>query len=386
MHLDLTPEDERFREEVRDWLVDNIPKGRAPTGRYDFREFDMNWQKTMYAGGWAGISWPKEYGGRGLSTIEQIIWYEEGAKAGAPDEGCAFVGLNHGGPTLIANASEAQKSFHLPKILKGESVWCQGFSEPGSGSDLASLSTRAEIDGDELVINGSKIWTSYAQVADYQELLVRTDPEARKHGGITWVICDMKAPGITIRAVPMANGNEGHLNQVFYDDVRLPITNVVGEINGGWKVAMSTLSFERGTAFTARQIRLAKMVDDLVDRAKTKTGPSGKATFANEEIGRRLSKLRAETVALRGMTFLAVAKNVRRDQPGPDGSMLKIMVSKLGKEAQQISRLLMGADALVMSDEMAYHLYSFSNSVGGGTDEIQHNIVAERVLGLPKSN
>ena len=386
MHLDLTPEDLRFREEVRDWLSDNIPTEKPPHGRYEIRDYDMAWQKTNYAGGWAGIAWPKEYGGRGLSTIEQIIWYEEAAKAGAPDDGCAFVGLNHGGPTLIANATEAQKTFHLPRILSGESVWCQGFSEPGSGSDLGSLSTRAVIDGDELVITGSKIWTSYAQVADYQELLVRTDPDARKHGGITWVICDMKAPGITIRPITMTMGWDNHLNQVFYDEVRLPISSVVGEINGGWKVAMSTLSFERGTAFTARQIRLAKMVDDLVERAKTKTGPSGKATFANDEIGRRLSRLRAETAALRGMTYLAVAKNVRRDQPGPDGSMLKIMVSKLGKEAQQISRLLMGADALVMSDEMAYHLYSFSNSVGGGTDEIQHNIVAERVLGLPKSN
>ncbi|MDB5446959.1 MAG: putative acyl-CoA dehydrogenase, partial [Phenylobacterium sp.] len=172
MHLNLSVEDQRFRDELRDWLAANVPKGPIPHDRFGIRDFDMAWQKTQYEGGWAGIAWPKEYGGRGLSLVEQVIWYEEAAKAGAPEARCAFVGLYHGGPTLIANASERQKSFHLPRILKGEDVWCQGFSEPGAGSDLAGLSTRAVIDGDELVVTGSKIWTSYAQVADFQELLV----------------------------------------------------------------------------------------------------------------------------------------------------------------------------------------------------------------------
>jgi alkylation response protein AidB-like acyl-CoA dehydrogenase len=385
MDLNLTAEEQLFREELRDWLSANVPRGPIPHGRFEIRPFDMAWQKTQYEGGWAGIAWPKEFGGRGLSLVEQVIWYEEAARAGAPEVRCAFVGLYHGGPTLIANASEAQKAFHLPKILRGEVVWCQGFSEPGAGSDLASLSTRAVIDGDELVVTGSKIWTSYAQVADYQELLVRTDPDARKHGGITWVICDMKAPGITIRPIAMTNGWDSHLNQVFYDEVRLPISNVVGEINGGWKVAMSTLSFERGTAFTARQMEIGKTVDDLIEAAKTRTGPDGKPAYANDDIGRMLSRMRAETAALRAMTFTAVARNLRRNQPGPDGSMLKIHLGRLIDETRQVALKLWGPDQLVMSEDVAHHLMSFASTVGGGTDEIQHNIVAERVLGLPKS-
>jgi alkylation response protein AidB-like acyl-CoA dehydrogenase len=385
MDLQLTADEKRFREDLRDWLAVHVPKGPIPNDRYGIREFDMGWQKTQFEGGWAGISWPKEYGGRGLSLVEQVIWYEEAARAGAPDSRCGFVGTNHAGPTLIVNASDEQKAFHLPKILRGESVWCQGFSEPGAGSDLAALSTRAEIDGDELVITGSKIWTSYAQVADYQELLVRTDATGRKHQGITWVICDMRAPGITIQPIRMINGSDSHLNQVFYDEVRLPLSNVVGKINDGWRVAMSTLSFERGTAFTARQIEMGKFVENLIELAKSKTGPGGKLAFANDEIGRRLSMLRAETAALRAMTFLAVARNQRRAQPGPDGSILKIHLVRIVREAQDIARRLRGADQLLMNSDVYKYLFAFSHSIAGGTDEIQHNIVAERMLGLPKS-
>jgi alkylation response protein AidB-like acyl-CoA dehydrogenase len=383
MNLDLSPSEIEFREEVRDWLAGNVPKERQPDEGQEMREFDLAWQRKQYEGGWAGISWPKDYGGRGLSTVEQLIWYEEQAKAGAPAAGSCFVGLNHGGPTLIARASEAQKSFHLPKILKGEVIWCQGFSEPGAGSDLAALSTRAEIDGDHLVVTGSKIWTSYGHIADYQELLVRTDPTSQKHGGITWVICHMDYPGITVRPIPFVTGVH-HFNQVFYDEVRIPIANVVGEINGGWKVAMSTLSFERGTAFTQTQVILAQRVDALVERAKTRTGPDGKLAFGDSEIGRRLTKLRAETAALRAMTYLAVSRNMRRDTPGPDGSMLKILLGRLIKEAHRLAIELEGADILTMNDATAHYLHDFARTVGGGTDEIQHNIVAQRVLGLPR--
>jgi alkylation response protein AidB-like acyl-CoA dehydrogenase len=183
----------------------------------------------------------------------------------------------------------------------------------------------------------------------------------------------------------MANGWDNHLNQVFYDEVRLPLANVVGEVNGGWKVAMSTLSFERGTAFTAAQMKIAKLVDDLIELAKTKTGADGKPAFGHDEIGRRLALLRAETAALRAMTFMAVARNQRRDQPGPDGSMLKIHLTRLSREANQIALRLWGPNQLIMTPEMEAHIYGFASGVGGGTDEIQHNIVAERVLGLPKS-
>jgi len=383
MNLDLSPEEQAFREEVRTWLEENKPKDPQPHDGPEMREYDLAWQRKQYEGGWAGIAWPKEYGGRGMSTVEQLIWYEESARAGAPQAASCFVGLNHGGPTLIANASEAQKSFHLPKILKGEVIWCQGFSEPGAGSDLASLSTRAEVDGDELVVTGSKIWTSYAHIADYQELLVRTDPTSKKHAGITWVICDMRLPGITIRPVPFVT-RAHHFNQVFYDEVRIPIANVVGEINGGWKTAMSTLSFERGTAFTERQVILARAVDDLIDRAKTRTGPDGKRAFGDSEIGRRLTRLRAETAALRAMTYVGVARNVRRNAPGPDGSMLKILVSRLTQQMHQIAVELTGSDMVLMNHTSHDYLQSYARTVAGGASEIQSNIVAERVLGLPR--
>jgi len=203
MDLEFTLEERSFREEVRTWLEENKPSEPRPkSDDLAQRDFDLTWQRTLYDNGWAGIAWPKAYGGRELGTIAQLIWFEEYAKAKAPYLGANFVGINHGGPTLIARATEEQKKYHLPKILKGEVVWCQGFSEPGSGSDLASLSTKAVIDGDQLVITGQKIWTSFAHIADYQELLVRNDPNAPKHKGISWVICDMHAPGITIRQLP----------------------------------------------------------------------------------------------------------------------------------------------------------------------------------------
>jgi alkylation response protein AidB-like acyl-CoA dehydrogenase len=384
MNLDFSLAEREFRDEVRSWLHENVPKEPSPPEGPEMRAFDTAWQRKQYDGGWAGIAWPKEYGGCGLSTVEQLIWFEELAKADAPEVGTMFVGLNHCGPTLIANASEHQKAFHLPKILKGDVVWCQGFSEPGAGSDLAGLSTRAEIDGDELVVNGSKIWTSYAHLAEYQELLVRTDPNSAKHAGISWVICDMRSPGITIRPVPLSNGQH-HFNQVFYDDVRIPIENVVGEINQGWTVAMSTLSFERGTAFTLTQVMLAKWIDDLIDRAKNRS-INGKLAFADSEIGRRLTKLRAEAAALRAMTYMVVSRNMRRAQPGPDGSMLKILISRLRMEANAIALDLIGADAIAMNADTGGFLRGLAYRVGGGTDEIQHNIVAQRVLGLPRQS
>ena len=196
MDLKFTKEEQSFKEEARTWLRENLPNEQRPQIGQPMREFDLAWQQTLYEGGWAGINWPSEYGGLGLSDVQQMIWYTEFALADPPftlNNSCTFVGNNHGGPTLIVNGSDDQKAVHLPKILSGEVVWCQGFSEPNAGSDLASLSTKGVIDGDELVVSGQKTWTSYADVADLQELLVRTDPGAPKHKGITWVICDMKS-------------------------------------------------------------------------------------------------------------------------------------------------------------------------------------------------
>lgn len=201
MDIAFSPEEQQFRAECRDWLYANVPAEKRPLNATEALEFDKAWQRSLFDAGWAGINWPVEFGGRGFSIVQQVIWLEEYAKAHAPWIGANFVGNNHGGPTLIMNANEEQKAYHLPRILKGEAIWCQGFSEPGAGSDLASIKTRGRIEGNELVVNGSKIWTSFAHVADWQELVLRTEEGSQRHKGLSWVICNMHAPGITIRPI-----------------------------------------------------------------------------------------------------------------------------------------------------------------------------------------
>ena len=394
MNLDLTAEEQAFREEARTWLRDNLPTEPRPPEGQEMREFDLAWQHTLYEGGWAGISWPVEYGGRGLNDIQQMIWYEEFAKADPPftlNNSCTFVGNLHGGPTLIACGDEEQKSTHLPRILRGEVVWCQGFSEPGAGSDLGSLSTRAEIDGDELVVTGQKTWTSYAHVADFQELLVRTDPSAPKHKGISWVICDMRSPGIEIREIRTMS-HVTDFCEVFYDEVRIPLSNVVGGLHNGWRTAMSTLSFERGTAFMADQVELAATVERLIDEARTRTGPDGRRpAIADDELARRLATARAEVAALRAMTIAGISRNARTGVPGPEGSMIRLFHGELHKRVYQLALDVIGDDALRLTSVdgegvwTGPYLQSFAYTIGGGTTDIQRNIVGERVLGLPRA-
>jgi alkylation response protein AidB-like acyl-CoA dehydrogenase len=239
---------DHFRADARVWLEANIPSQSAPLEGPESRAFVLEWQRRMFQGGWAGLTWPSEYGGRSLSVAQQIVWFEEYARSGAPStHNASFVGMNHAGPTIIACGSEEQKAFHLPRILSGDVIWCQGFSEPGSGSDLASLRTRGRVEGDEIVIDGHKIWSSYADIADYQELLIRTDPDSSRHRGLTWLICPMVLPGITVRPIKTMAG-PAKFCEVFYDQVRVPIAEaVVGGIGQGWQTAMATLSFERGT-------------------------------------------------------------------------------------------------------------------------------------------
>ena len=392
MNLDFTPEEQAFREEARTWLAEHLPTEERPPDGQPMREFDLAWQKTLFEGGWAGINWPKEYGGRGLNDIQQMIWYEEFARADPPftlNNSCTFVGNNHGGPTLIVSGTDEQKSFHLPKILQGDVVWCQGFSEPGAGSDLGSLSCKAVVDGDELVVNGQKIWTSYAHVDDFQELLVRTDPSAPKHKGISWVICDMTTPGIEIREITTMS----HVNdfcEVFYDDVRIPLSNVVGQVNDGWRVTMTTLSFERGTAFMADQVELAAVVERLIEEAKVRTGPDGKRpAIADDEIARRLSLARSEVAALKAMTIAGISRTQRSGVPGPEGSMTRLFHGELHQRVYQLGLDIIGPEALRLTpvDGNGWtgpYLQSFAYTIGGGTTDIQRNIVGERVLGLPR--
>ncbi|MEL7210566.1 MAG: acyl-CoA dehydrogenase family protein, partial [Actinomycetota bacterium] len=235
MDLRYSEAEAAFRDELRDWLADAVPAVGAAPAEEDWvakREFDTAWQRQLFDAGYAGINWPADFGGRGASPQEHLIFLEESERAGAPYVGVNFVGLLHAGPTVMVEGTDEQRAHHLPGILKGEHVWCQGFSEPQAGSDLASLRTRAVQDGDEYVLNGQKIWTSHAQVADYCEMLVRTDPDAPKHKGISWLIVPMDAPGIEIRPLETIRG-DAEFSEVFLDDVRVPVANRVGEENDG---------------------------------------------------------------------------------------------------------------------------------------------------------
>ncbi|MGZ4684133.1 MAG: acyl-CoA dehydrogenase family protein, partial [Acidimicrobiales bacterium] len=253
MDLRYSESDEAFRKELREWLADVLPTLPAEPAVDDWsgrRQYDTDWQRRLFEAGYAGISWPVEYGGRGATLVEQLIYLEETTRAGAPYVGVNFVGTLHAGPTIMTEATPEQKAEHLPRILRGDEVWCQGFSEPNAGSDLGSLSCRGVRDGDEYVISGQKTWTSFAQVADWCEMLIRTDPEAPKHKGITWVMFPMDTPGIEIRPIHTIAGTT-EFSEVFFDEARVPVANRVGLENDGWRVALVTFGFERGTGFVS---------------------------------------------------------------------------------------------------------------------------------------
>jgi alkylation response protein AidB-like acyl-CoA dehydrogenase len=372
MNLTMTPDDEEFRQNARRWLLANVSGEHAPRDGQVAREFATRWLSRCHASGWSGVSWPKEYGGQGLSSARLIIWYEEYVRARAPSVlDCTFVAVNHAGPTLIARGNDAQKAFHLPRILAGQSIWCQGFSEPGAGSDLASLKTSGRVEGDYLVVNGQKIWSSYADVADYQELLIRTEQGSKRHKGLSWVICDMSLPGITVRPIQnMAGVN--HFAEVFYDDVRIPLTDVVGELHDGWNVAMTTLGFERKTAAMALQLELSVRVEELIATARPKP---------DSVLAERLSDLRAEAAALRAMTYRAV---LRDGGTVFDGSLMRLTFAELAQRIHRAAMDIIGPNVLLDGNWVHDYLESYSETIAGGTAEIQRNIIAERILGLPR--
>lgn len=372
MQLTPTPEDEAFRAAARAWLVANVPQHRAPHEGRAAADFARGWLALCQRDGWAGIGWPRDYGGLGLPPGRILIWYEEYVRARAPSVlDCTFVGMNHAGPTLIACGTEAQKAFHLPRILSGQALWCQGFSEPGSGSDLASLKTSGVVDGDHLVVNGQKIWSSYCDHADFQELLIRTEPGSKRHRGLSWVICDMRAPGITVRPIRNMAG-VAHFAEVFYDDVRIPLTDVVGALHDGWRVAMTTLGFERKTAAMGLQFELSVKVEDLIAMARPAPGTA---------MAERLADLRAEAAALRAMTYRSV---LREPVTVSDGSMMRLHFAELAQRIYRTAMDILGPEALILSGWTHDYLESYSETIAGGTAEIQRNIIAERVLGLPR--
>lgn len=388
MDLNWTPEDSLFRERVRDWLADHVPVKARPAGA-EAVIFDRTWQRELMNGGWAGISWPKEYGGQGLSLTQQMIWYEENAKAGAPATGVFFVAQMHAGPTLIVMGSEAQKARHLSGILGGDEIWCQGFSEPASGSDLASLRTKGVVDGDEIIVSGQKIWTSYADSADYQELLIRTEPGSERHKGLTWIICDMKTPGITVHPIRKLTGH-AEFASVFYDEVRIPVSNVVGEIGQGWTTAMATLGFERGTAFTSEMVHLVLRLEELIDYAKANPLPGAdRPAWSDDECRRTLARLRADLAALRAMNYSNLSRYAGGAAPGAEGSLMKIFTNQLAQRIERVAIDMMG-DRLLDPDTdeqtwLASYYRNLVQAIGGGTTDIQREIIADRVLGLPRS-
>src|ERR687898_3409198 len=278
MDLRYSESDEAFRAELRAWLERTLPELPSRPSWDDWagrRRFDTDWQRCLFDAGYAGINWPRAYGGRDASPSEQLVFLEETTRARAPYVGVNFVGSLHAGPTIMTEGTEEQKTRYLPPILRGDDVWCQGFSEPEAGSDLASLRTRALRDGDHYVVSGQKIWTSNAQVADYCELLVRTDPDAPKHRGITWIVMPMDSAGIEVRPMKALTG-VSEFSEMFLDEVRIPVGNVVGAENDGWRVAMVTLGFERGTAFVSELLGSMRLLSDLVEIAKKTPAGAGR--------------------------------------------------------------------------------------------------------------
>ena len=389
MDLRYSEAEERFRSELQAWLAETLPTLPPEPEREDWtarREYDTAWQRRLADAGYAGIDWPEEAGGRAASPTEHLIFLEETEKAGAPYVGVNFVGLLHAGPTIAVEGTAEQKRRYLPPILRGDEVWCQGFSEPGAGSDLASLRTRAVRDGDEYVVNGSKIWTSHAQVSDYCELLVRTDPDAPKHKGITWLILPMDTPGVEVRPLKTIAGSS-EFSEVFLSDVRIPVANRVGEENDGWRVAMVTFSFERGTAFVGELLQTRLLLAQLADVAR-KLGK-----WDDGGVRREFGHLAADFDALWALT----KRNVSQAQagtgvPGLGGSVFKLHYSEARHRLGDLALRILGPARLSLADlgglDTGPHvrgwLHAMSITIAAGTSQIQRNIVGERILGLPK--
>jgi alkylation response protein AidB-like acyl-CoA dehydrogenase len=391
--LRLSEADERFRAELRAWLAEAVPAHGAPPERHDWstrRAYDTSWQRKLFDAGYAGISWPKEYGGRGASLTQQLVYYEEYARAKAPYVGVNFVGLLHGGPTLIVEGTPEQKERHLPYILRGEQVWCQGFSEPAAGSDLAGLRTLAVREGDHYVVTGHKLWTSFAQVADYCELLVRTDPDAPKHKGISWLILPMNLPGIDVRPLDTLHGSS-EFSEVFLDGVRVPVENRVGAENDGWRVTNVTLRFERGTAFASEMVDLKRWLAEIADAAHRVTDFGARAR-EDAHLRREIGHLQAEIDGLWYLLKLSIGEADESGVPGVGASAVKLFFTELKQRIGDLALRVLGRAALSRSDVAGLPVESFSHealqslsmTIAAGSSQIQRNIIAERILGLPK--
>ncbi len=376
MDLTLSPNEEAFRDELRGWLHEHNP-GREPDGDEAGFVFRRDWQKALHAAGWAGVSWPKEYGGRGATLVEQAIFNEEVVRARAPSA-ANVLGLAMGGPTVIAHGTDEQKARYLEPILSADEIWCQGFSEPGSGSDLASLQTRAVRHGDEWRVTGQKVWTTLAHHSKWCMLVARTDPDAPKHQGLTYFLMDMEQEGVEIRPLVQITG-EAEFNELFLEEARIPHENIVGGEGNGWAVAITTLMHERSTLAFGLQVQVKQHLRQLMDEARE----GGQA--ADPVIRDRLAQLYIESEVLRLNALRGLSAVMRTGVPGPEGSLGKWQWAEVNQALSELALDIAGPRALLHSDDWSYRfLRARANSIEGGTTEILKNIVAERILGLPR--
>ena len=371
MDLRDSPDEAAFREGVRAWLHENLP---TEPGR--------EWSRKIYDAGYAGLTWPVEYGGRGEPYSHQAIVLEEFARAEAPQH-MGVIGLGMAGPTIMAHGSEEQKQRYLSKILSAEEIWCQGFSEPGAGSDLAAVRTRVEPRDGHFLVNGQKVWSSFAHIADHCILVGLGDPEAPRYRGLTYVIVDMKTPGVEVRPLRQITG-EAEFNEIFFTDVEVPRENLLGEIGGGWQVAMTTLLHERGTLGFALQATLEVQIRKLVALARDRG--------ADQLQRDRIASEWIEMQALRYTNYRSLSALMKTGMPGPEGSISKLVWSEANQRVTKLALELLGPDAALGEENAPYggywqyqQLRSRGNTIEAGTSEVLRNIVAERVLGLPYS-
>ena len=385
-----TPEEAAFRQEVRTFIAERLPAELKEKTRFgegegaDYEAAQKGWTAALRERGWHASPWPKEYGGPGLSAIEQFLLNEEMARhrvARTYD-----VGINQVGPTIMFHGSDEHKREFLPKMLAGEVVWCQGFSEPEAGSDLASLQTRAVRDDDDYVINGQKIWTSFAHRADWMILLARTDPDAPKHKGISYFLLDMKVPGITIR--PLVHMSGGHdFNEVFFDNVRVPAKNLLGEEHRGWYIATTTLDIERSAVATATNQAL--LVEDLAALVKERTGNEP----VKDTIRFELSDRRIEAEVAKLLSYLVISEQKRGNIPNRESATAKLFTSELQQRLSNTSMHVLGLFSLLLDGPSAVrdgaygrsYMTAVASTIGGGTSEIMRMVISQRGLGMPRS-
>ena len=378
MDLTFSERETAFRDELRAWLAENPPAPK-PTDGGELAQlaWRRDWQRRLYEGGWAAPHWPTEYGGRGCTPTESAIYFEETGRARVP-MGANLLGILLGGPTLMAWGTQEQKDRYLAPILSGEEIWCQGFSEPEAGSDLASLKTRAVKRGEEWVVTGQKVWTSGAQHSKWCMLVARTDSEVAKHKGLTYFLMDMEQDAVQVRPLRQITG-EAEFNELFIEDATIPDANVVGGVGNGWKVALTTLMNERAGIGFASQIRLRQLLDDVIAIAAER-GLMENALYADA-----LAELHVRCESIRLLAWKGLTDVERYGQPGPEGSLVKWLWSDTNQRLTQLAADILGPEAMTAGTSWSYELLrARGNTIEGGTTEVLKNIVAERVLGLPR--